>query len=270
MKPSDAPTVIDRIRPMGFSDDDGIKLLVYGRSGTGKTTLAASAPGNTLWMVASGGLLPGELRSVDTPENRERISEVVLHGPRELDELVEYVNTSGAFHNVVLDHATGADEVPVAKVWGTASQQQYGAIGVQFKEQVRRLMTLRCNVIIIAHEKVFNGEGTEEMIKPVVGAGLMPSLTDWMNGAADYIVQTFIRQKTGVKQINVGGTVKEQRVKLEEYEYCLRVGTHSVFQTKFRVPRGTPLPEVLVDADFAQIMDLIRGRYGAEPAAEGE
>jgi hypothetical protein len=36
--PGARPSVLDRIRPISFDESDGIRMMVYGRSGTGKTT----------------------------------------------------------------------------------------------------------------------------------------------------------------------------------------------------------------------------------------
>src|SRR5262245_12287987 len=64
-----------------------LSVLVYGQSGTGKTTFAATFPGRTLWLLCSGGHKPGELRSIDTPENRRRIRAQIIRETGQLSAL---------------------------------------------------------------------------------------------------------------------------------------------------------------------------------------
>jgi hypothetical protein len=63
-----------------------------------------------------------------------------------------------------------------------------------------------------------------------------------------------------VKEKNVNGKTTQIRVKTREVEYCLRTGPHPVYCTKFRLPKGNPLPESIVDPDYDKIMTIIRGQ----------
>lgn len=265
-------SVVDRIAPIGFDRDDGIKLLLYGRSGSGKTTLWATFPKPILAILCSGGSKPGELRSVDTAEHRKSIKQVVLEQSGEVRELTGYLNGIGseAYKTVVLDHATGLqdlvlkeilglDELPAQKTFGMATQQQYGQCTLQTKELLRALLGLSQNVVIVAQEREFNNDTESDLISPTVGAGLSPSLAGWLNQAVDYIVQTFLRQKEEIREATIAGKVVRSTVKTKKVEYCLRTGPDIVYQTKFRVPKGKILPEALVDADYESILNLIRG-----------
>lgn len=248
-----------------------VRMLCFGVSGTGKTTFAASHPGRIKWLVCSGGKKPGELRSIDTPENRKRIHPVVLNESedfkRELGDLDEY-------DAVVLDHASGladillkeilnVDELPEQRGWGTASQQQYGQLALQCKESFRALLNAPCDVIVIAQERVFGGadDGGSEIIKPTIGAALTPSVVGWLNPACDYVVQTYKRPKMVKKTITLNGKPQErnERVK-DQVEYCLRTGPDDVVMTKFRVPRGTELPHSIVDPSWSKFLKIIAGK----------
>lgn len=279
-------TILDRIRPIGFDDSKGIKILLYGRSGSGKTTLWSSFPGPILSVTCSGGIEPGETRSIDTPANRKRIKEVVPESTSEMPALLEYLSSpQNQFRTVVLDHASGYQdmalkdvlglrEIPVAKLWGTASQQQYGQVTVMCKEVFRHLLNLKCNVVFVAAEREFGkgkaSEGAEvqadDAFQPAVGAALMPELGKWLNYAVDYIGQTLIRQKTVVSEMVIGaGTAEEQRIPTVEkvpgqVEYVLRVQPHPVVVTKFRVPKGSPMPDFIPDPTYDKIMSVIRGQ----------
>lgn len=262
-------SVLDRIGPIGFGEDDGLKCLVYGRSGTGKTTLWATFPGPILVMICSGGDKPGELRSIDTPEYREKVRRVVLAEAGELLELVAAAPGLG-FGTVVLDHATGfqdlvlkeilgLSEIPAQKSWGLASQQQYGQCTMMCKDYFRALFGLDCNVVLVAQEREFRPEGESELsLLPTVGAGLTPSLAGWVYTAADYILHTYLRPREVVKKVKQGEKVIEMR-RTDGVEFCLRTGPDPVYTTKFRVPKGTPLPHTLEDPDYGKIRGLVKG-----------
>lgn len=270
-KPTGKQSVIDRIAPIGFSEDDGIKMVLYGQSKTGKTTLWATFPKPILAIISSGLKKPGEARSINTPEYRKTIKQVVLQESTEVAQLVNYHAGGAGYKTVVLDHATGLqdlilkeilglDELPTQKAWGLATQQQYGQCSLQTKEILRALLGLDCNVVIVAQEREFNTEGNvSDILMPFVGAALTPSVTGWLNPAVDYIVQTFKRQKMVETKTKVGDKEVTTRSKGVGVDYCLRVGPDAVYTTGFRVPKGTPLPDVIVNADFPKLYKLIQG-----------
>ena len=259
---------------MSFDESDGIKILLYGKSGTGKTTLWATFPAPILVMVSSGGMKPGELRSVNTKENRGRISQVTIENSLDIAEIMDHQSQTNQYKTVVLDHATGLqdrvlaeilgmDEAPVQKSWGLASQQQYGQVTAQCKEHFRRMLSLSANVVIIAQERTFQtaddvGESAE-MLQPWVGAALTPSLAGWLGPACDYVCQTLIRGKFETKTVKIGAKDMPSRSRVPGVEYCLRTAPHDIFATKFRVPRGRHLPEFIIDPTYDKIMDLING-----------
>lgn len=266
-------SVLDRIKPIGFDQDAGIKMLLYGRSGTGKTTLWATFPKPILAIVCSGSDQPGELRSIDTPEYRKHISQVVLDKSSEVLELAANL-TLGGFRTVVLDHASGLqdlvlkeilglDELPQQKTWGLANQQQYGQLGLRLKDLLRGLLNLSCNVVVVAQEREFNVDTTSDLLLPYVGAGLTPSTTGWLNTAVDYICQTYIRQREEevITTIGQGKAAKQvaTRQRVKGVEYALRTAPDPVFTTKFRLPRGRELPDAIVDPTYDKLMNLIRG-----------
>lgn len=269
--------VLSRIKPIGFTADDALSVLVYGKSGTGKTTFWSTFPGNTLAVICSGGKQPGELRSIDTPDNRKRIQQVRIELSAEVAEIAKYVAESGKFRNVVLDHASGLqdlvlkevlglEELPAQKSWGMASQQLYGQCAGATKDLFVKLLNLvvsKVNVIIVAQERTL-GEGEDsEVIQPTVCAGLIPSVVGWLNPACDYVVQTFLRQKEQIKKTVLGKGKEAKTIttkhKVKGVEYCLRTAPDAVYTTKFRVPKGRTIPDMIVDPSYEKLVAIIRG-----------
>lgn len=252
---------------------DAMKMLIYGESGSGKTTLAGDFPGPTRWLICSGSDQPGELRSINTPEHREKITPVVI---RSTDDLKRELASGTRYATNVLDHATGLADlvlkeilglssIPVQKAWGLASQQQYGQQALQLKTFFHGLLNLPGHVLIIAQQRTFGGKGEEgggdsELIKPTVGAALSPSVAGWLGPACDFVVQTFKRQRMKDTTRTIGGkeiVIKERDVGIE---YCLRTAPHDLYLTKFRIPKGRDLPECLVDPSYEAIHELIYGK----------
>lgn len=273
-KPASAPAAVSNPNSGGDgwpARSDGIKVLLYGESGTGKTTLWATFPHPIRVLICSGGNRPGELRSVDTTENRKRIFPVHV---RTVEEVGAALADAERFATVVLDHVSGLqdltlkellglDELPAQKGWGLASQQQWGQSTAQCKEVLRVMLALPGNVVIVGQQRTFGGrdDGVDpEVVKPVVGVGVTPSLAGWLNPACDYVVQTFKRPRTREVESEIAGQKVTTTERLKGVEYCLRTGPHDVFMTKFRLPRGRELPEYVTDPSYAKLIALVEGR----------
>jgi hypothetical protein len=251
-----------------WPSDMRIKMNVYGRSGTGKTTFWATFPGPVLALVCSGGSQPGELRSIDTPAYRKKINPVIVSNSRQIRTLLEQASD---YETVVLDHASGLqdlvlkeilglDELPAQGSWGMAAREQWGQCALQVKELLRALLSLPQNVVVVAQEREFNTEVESDLLMPYVASALTPSIVGWLNPACDYIVQTFIRRKTEIKEVKVGTKMVPTKQKVAGVEYCLRVAPDDVFTTKFRLPKGHSLPLDIVDPDYDKVVALINGR----------
>lgn len=273
-QPSNKPQhVLDRIKPMGFSENDPIQMLIYGRSGTGKTTLWSTFPHPILAIICSGSKRPGELRSIDTPANRKRIKTVNVTSSDEVVTICKFLaDNPSAYGTVVLDHASGLQdkilaeilglqELPAQKSWGMANREEYGQCTMQCKEIIRALLSLTINSVIVAQERENKPDEDPDMINPCISAGLFPKLAEWLHPAVDYSVNTYIRQEERVEQVTVGKKVLETRVKVKgAVEFCLRIGPDPVYVTKFRKPKEVELPPCLVDPTYDKIMTLIRGQ----------
>jgi hypothetical protein len=243
----------------------GIKMTMYGRGKTGKTRTACT--------------FPKPLLIVGTEDGTKSVKSVVgvdffrLSESSEIDELVEAIpdkyktvvlDTAGGLQDMIMKEILGLDDVPVEKSWGMAVREQWQSCGVQTKERLRKLLDLAdrygTHVVIIAHERNFNDEGGSDLIFPTVGASLTPSTAGWLNGACDYLCQTFLREQTVKKEVKVAGkkgaTMSQRTGKIE---YCLRVGPHPVYMTGFRRTHSEneTMPDVIINPSYDKICELI-------------
>jgi hypothetical protein len=274
--------------------DDYLRVSVYGRTATGKTTFASSFPKPILWLICSGGTQPGELRSINTPEMKKVVTPKVIRHSSEMLKAAEYAERSGRFQTVVMDHASGLasliiaetkklKEVPFAfaqshaqeaKGMTMVTEQEWGFIGAECIKSLKPLLDLPLHCVIISQQKDTIPKrkdnqpdmSGEDILMPFIGSGITPMTVGWLNPAVDYIVGTFIRPKykitieePKVKSANSQPVEVITRVK-GKYEYCMRVGPHEIFTTKFRMPRGFDLPEAIVNPSFAKIQALSRGQ----------
>lgn len=271
-------SILERIRPIGFNVDDPIKLLVYGKSGTGKTVFWSSFPAPILSVIVSGSDEPGEARSIDTADNRERIHQVALIHSAELPELMSWLYSGeSGYQTFTLDHVTGLQDrilaemlglerLPEQKSWGLATQQTWGQVGSQIKDHMRAMLNLRMNVVMVGQERNFNEDsGSDGIIKPFVGPNLSPQTAAWLCPAVDYIVHTYIRQREETRKVTLTAgnrkEVREQRVPVpNKVDFCMRIAPHATYMTKFRKPYNeVELPSEIVNPTYDQIMALVRG-----------
>lgn len=258
-------SVLDRITPVG-EYTPALRMNIYGRGKTGKTRFVCTwaKPMLLIGCNENGTLSVSTVKGVDF---------VNIQRTHELEELIELLKEGkyksvgldhgGGLQDIVMQEVLGLEDIPVQKSWGMATRDDWSVCGVQTKERMRMLLSLaethNVNVGIIAHERNFKDEGDSSVIFPTVGAALQPSVTNWLNGACDYLCQTFIREQEITTKKQVGKIIKTTVKKTDKKEFCLRIGPHPVYMTGFRSAPEVVLPEVLVDPTYDKVMKLVKG-----------
>jgi hypothetical protein len=235
--------------------------LVYGRSGTGKTTFAATWPKPLL-------LLDVRERGTDSITNVEGVDVIQVESFDMLEEI--YWMLAGGKHKyktVVIDQLTQLQNLALEKALADrnkdpgdhVSKADFGNASGRMKTWLahfRDLIDKDMNVLFLAHDRVFGDpdEDGEGQIDPSVGARLMPSVASDVNGAVKFIGNTFIRESFSI--------VNNKRQRL--VEYCMRIGPHAYYTTKMRSPVGAATPETIVNPTFDQVASIMRGEYSEE------
>ena len=131
------------------SEAQGIKALIYGRAGVGKTTLSATAPA-PLILSAEAGLL--SLRAAKIPV-------IVIKTVDDLSQAYQWVSTSPqarAFKTIMLDSLTEIAEVILANAKRQVKdpRQAYGELIEKMMDTVRKFRDLPgFNVVMLAKQE---------------------------------------------------------------------------------------------------------------------
>ncbi len=268
LTPSKTDSILDRLES-GWDVNDTIKMLLYGLSGSGKTVMWSTFPGPILSIICSGGRKPGEMKSINTPELRSKITPAIITSIADCKELIDL---APKYTTVVLDHASGLEdlalmeamgvtELPAGKSFGMAKREHYGQASMQCKEILRALLSLDCHVVIVAQERAFtpNEDEPSEIIQTTVGASITPGLRRWLTPAADNVCQMFKRAKMETTTTKIAGKDIATTKRGKGVEYCLRTEPHEVYDSKIRTAHPDKLPDCITNPSFAKLMKVMKG-----------
>jgi hypothetical protein len=250
-------SILDKIQPVTELKTNTV-MMVYGRSGTGKTHFGSTFPKPILFIDTNE-------RGTETIAQEEDVDVVRVTEWGEIDELywallnketdVEYKSVvidqvsnlqDIGMHEVLRKSRKGRDELFTQKNWG-----QLSGMLKQFISDFRDLSD-HYNLLLIAHERINEaGDDEEESIEPSIGARVMPSVSSFLDGAVDAIGSTFIKERWET----------EDKEEVRHVDYCMRIGPHAYYSTKIRRPVSAgPIPELLVNPTFQKVKDLTTGK----------
>lgn len=236
-----------------------LAALFWGRSGTGKTTIAATFP-------QPGLLLDIREKGTDSVSNVKGLKVGQIDDWQQLEDVYWYLKKGNhGFKTVILDQVTQMQDLAMLaakKDLGQensehVSKRMFGIAGGLMKTWLlnyRDLIDDGIHVVFLAHDRVIRGDedaGGEDQIEPEVGPRLMPSVASFLNGAVKIIGNTYIRETY---------TLKDKR-KVRNVEYGMRIGPHAYYTTKVRSPVGIAAPDTIVDPTFEKLLAVLRGTY---------
>ena len=245
----------DRITPIK-EVKGGTTALIYGRSGTGKTTLAGTFP-KPLLLVDVGE------RGGDSVSDIEGVSTIKIDDWDDFESLYRYIEDNPKkFKTIVVDALHTLQDCCLKKVldmenkeWGQqVTIKNYGQIGNMMKKWLLSYRDLRddnLNIVFLAHDRIIEADEDDEnnQIIPEVGPRLTPAVSSFVLGAVNVVGNTFIREETTKK-----GLKKKTRI-----EYCLRLGPNKFYSTKIRSPKDVHVPDYIVDPEYKTLLNIIKG-----------
>lgn len=248
---TNAPTSLRGLYKPSSDAKQAFGLCIYGRGGSGKTTLVGTMPGKGLVIdvpQVEGGTLVLE-------DKADRIDVVPVETWNDVDDIFWYLK--GGKHDyrwVAIDSITAFQELAKRKVIKerdldadphTISLQEYGKMGQLIGELVYRFRTLSVHTIWIAQERQHgsddSGHVTGPDIIPSALASLMPSM--------------MLVGRLSVQYNAEGGM-----------DRIFRIGPHSDYYTKVRAKPGKDVPPVIIRPDLNVILRYLLGN-GPPPEA---
>lgn len=234
-------------------------ITLYGRPGTGKTTISCTLPKPLLLIdVKDKGTDSGKRDDLEPGD----ITVFELEEFDEIYDLYDYIKDNpDRFKSVVIDHMTALQDFCYEKVMdeegkSRMSQGMYGTAGGYLKEIInlyKGLTDLGITPCFNCQDRMESGDGEgEDQLLPEVGPGLMPSVARTLCAASRVIGHTY--QFENVEKLD-GAKVRRN------IEFRLRLGPNPYYITKVTRPFGTPCPQFLVDATYQDIMKVVKGKW---------
>ena len=141
-------SIKDRIKtPNQLVEQQGAKLLVYGESGAGKTTLCKTTPGKTLVVSMESGLLSIK----DAPD----LDAIEVKEASEIEEIASLLeNKTLNYETVCLDSGTEMAEILLSqeKAKSKDPRRAYGEVIEVMIKTMRRFRDLPMHVVFIAKQ----------------------------------------------------------------------------------------------------------------------
>lgn len=233
-------------------------ITLYGRAGTGKTTIACTAPKPLLLIdVKDKGTDSGKRSGLE----RGDITVFELEEFDEIYDLHDYImDHPKKWKSVVIDHMTALQELCHIKVQedegkSHMSQQMFGYSSGYLKDVIglyKSLVDLGITPIFLAQDRMESGEGEgEDQLLPEVGPQMMPSVARNLCAASRVIGHTYQYERVDKLE---GAKVRRT------IEFRLRLGPNPYYITKVTRPFGTPCPQFLVDATYDDILKIVKGK----------
>lgn len=243
-------------------------FVLYGRSGTGKTTLLSTFPKPIL-------LLDFKDQGTDSVSDVKDLRVKYVEETEEVEDIYWFLkknpdryatvgfDTMSAWQQIIINEIVAAakGDRKHAGDWGSMTKRDWGDAAQELKYWIMNFRDLDMNVVFVAQDRTFNveEEDTEGQLDPEVGPRLMPSVASALNASVSVIGNTFTRTRYVEKEVR--GKKKEVR----RTEYCLRLGPNPVYITKVRKPRGIVAPDFIVDPVYEDIIEVIEGEnHGKE------
>lgn len=254
----DYSDVIKRIKPVETLPFN-LSMITYGRSGTGKTTFAASFPKPAL-------LLNIKEDGTDSISDMKGVDIIRITTWDEFEQVYWFLKTGKhQYKTVIMDAVTQLQDLAINKIKGdkdeedVLSQRLWGQVSnlmrkwlIDYRDLINHHKIEAIN--FICHDRVNESEdGGGGQLDPEVGPRLMPSVSSYLCGSVKVIGYTFIKE--------VKSKDPTKRGEDTNVEYRMRLGPNPYYVTKVRRPKTGFTPESILNPHYDQIIEVMKGNY---------
>ncbi len=228
--------------------EQGKLVVLYGRSGSGKTWFGASFPKPMLYLkIGDDGV--NTIKKVDDIYVKE------LKKVGELKVALKECLTDKKFASVFIDTfsllVNEWKNENVLEKNKRMTQQAWGDLATDTEECIRlaHKVSLKKWVILSCHEVVDTIDGMEDELLPDVRASVSKGVRTYLEGMANYGVHTVKIQKE-VDNPKTGET--EMKVR-----FAADVGPNPYYWTKLQVDPTVKVPKRIINPTFNKLMKVV-------------
>jgi len=179
--------------------DDTYRVVLWASPGSGKSVVAASAPGPILVLSADR---PSAYKYARKHWAPKVINEVRYQGPETLEAVYRYLKVHPEVRSFILDPFTNvydalADVAPAGREGGP----DYQWVNKKLLGFVKSLRVFDINVILVAHEKLNDGKKGDGKLYPALGG---PALINKVLAEVDICAHIEMRRGDDGEVTNVG------------------------------------------------------------------
>lgn len=220
--------------------------VIYGKSNTGKTHLAATFPKPLLYLqIGDDGS--------NTIANVEGVKAIPITTVEDLKSVAEELRKDKKYRTIVVDtFSLVVTEWTSQKVVGKGkrmTQQNWGDLKTDTEEIIKAWHRVAKNHIVVlnCHESMDNIEGMEDEIAPDVRPSVSKGARTYLEGMANFGIHT-IRIS---KEIAKGNTTKTV------VKYAADVGPNPYYWTKLQIDPSIKVPDRIINPSYDKIMSVI-------------
>lgn len=237
-------------------------VVIYGRSGSGKTELGSTFPKPMLYAgIGDNGS--------NTIADKKGVKAVKLKNLSEALSFFKEALTLAQkgklkYKSVFVDTFS-----MVTNIWikensidkkKKMTQQMYGDLKVDTEELIRLAHELAeyCWVILTCHEAGESYEGMEEEILPDIHPNTSRGARVYLEGMANYGIHTLLISK----DVEVDGVVKTKTL------YAAQIGPNPYYWTKLQKPKAVKVPQQVVNLSYKKLAQLLQFESASSNEAE--
>lgn len=265
--------------------EERVKVCIYGRNRSGKTTLAAQFPKPLLFVSCE----PAHCGGVQSVSNVEGVTLIRVEDEREkIVSIGNELAASNYYRTVVLKTVTSLQDVileemkrefPGIPISGRGSKDTFQMRSARLHDTMKPMLDLKhVHVVVLAQEKDHNppvGEGGFPDLKAKLlqhmqhGSFMAPALgpanAQWLQDACGYVLQLYedeVMQEISVPQVDPAGNPTApiiQRVGTNIRQRHLRLLYHPNFAAGGKWQYNPDMPEFITAPDPAGLYRALVG-----------